>query len=50
MEHMKVLARKARQLIYTDEFGNVVYDDFNREIERFYFWVVLPEISEDLKT
>jgi restriction system protein len=45
-KHVVVLARKKRQLVYLDDYGKPVTDDWRREVERFQKRVVLEDISD----
>lgn len=45
--HYSTLEKKYEQLVYTDDYGNEMFDDFFRELDYFIDNVLLPEAPID---
>lgn len=45
--HYSTLETKYKQLVYTDDYGNEMFDDFFRELDYFIDNVLLPEAPID---
>ncbi len=46
--HQKTLTRKWRQLVYDDEYGEPVFDAWDREMDYFITNVVAPQLETEL--